>query len=97
VVWFIKVWKFDIPVEQRAAIAKAEREKREIGALNEGWLRGDRILEDLVADGAPSCLLAARKISDRTVPEPESSGMDPTQTLRSYELFHEAKKLHEAE
>jgi len=95
VVWIIKVWKFDMLAEKRAAIVNAEHEKTDIRALHEGWKRGDRILEDLVANGAPSCLLAMRKLSDQNIPERDRAEMYPAQTLRSYELFHEAMKLHE--
>jgi hypothetical protein len=59
--WFVKVWKYDIPKENRAAVADAAREKRELAEYFANHKRGDRLLESLVAAGAPSCILFGPK------------------------------------
>ena len=93
--WVVKIWLFDVPAENRAAIVRAEQEKRETAQYHENLRRGDRILEDLVKNGAPVCLLSVRRTSDRPIDRPTSEWMNPTETLRSYEKFHEAMKLFE--
>ncbi|WP_353067737.1 hypothetical protein RBB77_23290 (plasmid) [Tunturibacter psychrotolerans] len=95
--WFFKILRFDLPAENRAAVAKAEQENREIAQHRENQRRGDRILESLVENGAPECLLSLRRTSDRPIAISESRRMNPTETLRSYEQFHEAMKLFDDE
>jgi len=91
-IWFVKVWKYDIPKENRAAVADAAREKRELAEYFANQKRGDRLLESLVAAGAPSCILSFRRTSGETV-EAGDRPMSPTQTLETYLQFHEAMKL----
>jgi len=50
--WFFKILRFDLPAENRAAVAKAEKDNREI-AQHHDQRRSDRILESLVENGAP--------------------------------------------
>jgi hypothetical protein len=95
--WFFKILRIDLPAENRAAIAKAEQERRYIVQYRDNQERGDRILEDLVARGAPECLLSVRRTSDGPIAVIRSSRMSPTETLRSYEKFHEAMMLFEDE
>ena len=92
-IWLVKVWKFDIPRENRAAIADAAREKRELAEHFANQRRGDRILETLVAAGAPGCILSVRRASSETI-EGGDRQMSPTQTLQTYLQFHEAMKLY---
>jgi hypothetical protein len=91
--WVIKIWTIDLPAENRAAIAKAKEEERELAKHFANQEHGDRILERLVQDGAPCCLLSVRKTSNREIKGGDQP-MTHTQALNSYLQFHEAMKLH---
>jgi hypothetical protein len=93
VIWIIKAWMFDLPAENRAAIIKGEKEERKLAEHFANQKRGDQLLESLVAAGAPGCLLSLRRTSSEII-EGGDQWMDPTQTLRMYQQFHEAMKLY---
>ena len=93
VVWIIKVWKIDLPAERLAAVIKVQQEERDLAEYFANQTRGDRLLESLVAAGAPVCLLSVRRTSSETI-EGGDQWMDPYQTLRTYLQFHEAMKLY---
>jgi hypothetical protein len=93
VVWFVKVWKYDIPRQNKAAVDNATREKRELAEHFANQKEADRILESLVAAGAPGCILSVRRTSSETI-EGGDRPMNPTQTLQSYLQFHRAMKLY---
>ena len=58
------------PRDYEAAVAKAEQNNREIAQHHENQRRGDRILESLVENGAPECLLSVRRTSNRPIAIP---------------------------
>lgn len=96
VMWFIKVWKYDIPRQNKAAIESAAREKRDLAEHLANQKRADRILESLVSSGAPSCILSVRQTGNEAI-EGGDQPMSPTQALQSYLRFHEAMKLYDLE
>jgi hypothetical protein len=92
--WLFKLWFIDMPAERRIEAANAAAESRSLAQYFANQKRGDEILENLVENGAPECLLAVRRTSDREI-KALREGMDPYDTLVSYQRFHEAMKLHE--
>jgi hypothetical protein len=82
-----------MPRENRAAVADAAREKRELADHFANQKRADRILETLVASGAPGCILSVRRTSSEPI-EGGDRQMSPTRTLQTYLQFHEAMKLY---
>lgn len=95
--WLLKIWLIDIPAQDRDAAARAKIEKREIAEIHAGWRQGDRILEDIVTEGAPQELLAVRRFSDKKIVRQNEISMSSAEKLRSYERFHEAMNLYEKE
>jgi hypothetical protein len=91
-VWFIKVWKFDIPGQNKAAVDDAARESRELAEHFANQKRADLILESLVASGAPGCILSVRQTSSESI-EGGDLPMDPSLTLQTCLQFHQAMKL----
>jgi hypothetical protein len=92
-IWLVKMWKYDIPKKNRDTLIGAVLEKRELAKHLASQKRGDRLLESMVADGAPRCILSLRRISSESV-EGGDLPMNPTQTLQSYLQFHQAMKLY---
>jgi hypothetical protein len=92
-VWIVKVWKYDVPMQNKSAVDNAAREKREMTEHFANQKEADRILESLVAAGAPGCILSVRRTSSDTI-EGGDRSMNPTQTLQTYLQFHKAMKLY---